>query len=170
MSTHTDPPPANRHSGVKASRSRRPPARPSSVPRRPSPASDAELLVLVIDDDPLVIQVTRERLFRAGYRVITARTAQQALRALAERSPRIVLLDAMMPGTRDLPLLSELQDAELVSNVVLHSGLEREELSALARSTGALGAMQKTGDTAEFLLDFRRYWDSASRSSEPNVA
>jgi DNA-binding NtrC family response regulator len=157
MSTHTDPPPSSWRAGT----ARRPSRRPSS---------NAEALVLVVDDDPVVLQATRERLTRVGFRVTTARTAQQALRALAERRPRLVLLDAMMPGSREESLLTELQKAKQLANVVLHSGLGMTELSALATSAGALGAIQKTGDMARFLSDFRHYWEASTGQPAPRIA
>lgn len=126
--------------------------------------------VLVVDDDPVVLQATRDRLRRAGYRVVTARTAERAMKLLADGAIRVVLLDAMMPGRTDSIFLLELAAARLTRNVVLYSGLERVELAELARTTGVAGAIQKTGDIKGFLADFRHFWDLADGLRSPRVA
>jgi two-component system chemotaxis response regulator CheY len=60
--------------------------------------ADAPRLVLVIDDDPDLLEVTRFVLEGEGLRVETARNGQEALERLhAGTLPDLVLLDLMMP-------------------------------------------------------------------------
>jgi CheY-like chemotaxis protein len=54
--------------------------------------------VLVVDDDPDLIELVRTMLCCAGYEVRSARNGMEALEAAAQRTPAIVLLDVMMPG------------------------------------------------------------------------
>ena len=76
----------------------------SSTPAAPPPrqASDpAPRLVLVVDDEPVVLTVTSRMLTSAGYGVIQALSAREALRVLELGDPRIdlVITDVVMPET-----------------------------------------------------------------------
>ncbi|MFZ6043561.1 response regulator, partial [Vibrio natriegens] len=54
-------------------------------------------LLLVVDDEPVNLQVLHNFLRLEGYRVITAESGQQALQLVDEQQPALVLLDIMMP-------------------------------------------------------------------------
>ena len=53
--------------------------------------------VLVVDDDPLVLQVLREPLERAGYNVTTALHGLEALQRVKNKRPDLIILDILMP-------------------------------------------------------------------------
>lgn len=52
--------------------------------------------VLVVDDDPDFVRVTRKVLEKAGYEVLAAASGAKALQAMRQSSPDLVLLDIMM--------------------------------------------------------------------------
>ncbi len=54
--------------------------------------------MLVVDDDADVRGMLAQVLELEGYEVVTAADGREALRRLAEKRPRLVLLDLMMPG------------------------------------------------------------------------
>lgn len=54
-------------------------------------------LVLIVDDDPDMLELQEEALESRGYRVATARDGEEALRRVAEQEPHVVLLDMRMP-------------------------------------------------------------------------
>src|SRR5260370_38482867 len=54
-------------------------------------------LVLVVDDDPDILQTLALCLSTEGYRVLTASNGQEALELLKENKPHALLLDLMMP-------------------------------------------------------------------------
>ena len=54
-------------------------------------------LVLVVDDNPVVQQITVRALSRAGYRTCTADDGQAALRLARSEKPDLILLDVMLP-------------------------------------------------------------------------
>jgi CheY-like chemotaxis protein len=56
--------------------------------------------VLVIEDNPLNLELVKDVLTAAGMRVVEARTAHEGLAAAAEIRPTIVLLDIRLPGIR----------------------------------------------------------------------
>ncbi|TMM22877.1 MAG: response regulator transcription factor [Actinobacteria bacterium] len=57
--------------------------------------------VLVVDDEPLVLDVVARYLERDGHRVITAADGDGALRMIEHEEPSLVLLDVMLPGKTD---------------------------------------------------------------------
>ena len=57
--------------------------------------------VLVVDDEPDVLDLLRVRLLLEGYIVETTTTGTAAIAAVRERAPEVVLLDLNMPGVLD---------------------------------------------------------------------
>ena len=53
--------------------------------------------VLVVDDEPQVVWVLQFSLEAEGYTTYAARDGRQALTAIAEHHPKLMLLDLMMP-------------------------------------------------------------------------
>lgn len=53
--------------------------------------------VLVVDDEPDMLEVLELLLDGCGYRVVTARNGAEALAAMRRSRPAFVLLDLMMP-------------------------------------------------------------------------
>ncbi len=69
----------------------------------PPPAAEAVAVqppsILVVDDDPDILEATTLLLESEGYGVVTAREGQEALEKLASGlRPALILLDLMMPG------------------------------------------------------------------------
>src|SRR5438094_7433317 len=54
--------------------------------------------VLIVDDDVETLSVERELLAESGFRVVEARDGAEALRAVQEDPPAVVVLDVQMPG------------------------------------------------------------------------
>ena len=59
---------------------------------RPQPAP-----ILVVDDDPKIVALVRAYLERERFRVVTAGDGRTALRLIEEETPRLVVLDLMLP-------------------------------------------------------------------------
>ena len=65
--------------------------------------------ILVVDDEPDITALVAYHLARAGYRVSTATSGQDALRAAREERPEVVVLDLMLPGVSGYEVLRELR-------------------------------------------------------------
>ncbi|MFW5876170.1 MAG: response regulator [Myxococcota bacterium] len=116
------------------------------------------LKVLVVDDDPISLEVARERLERAHHQVVTRDRALGTSQVILSDRPDCVLLDVMMPGISgdELATLLRQQGRTKETAIILHSSKDEEELAALIDETGALGAIQKTSDDEAFLAQFAR--------------
>jgi len=65
--------------------------------------------VLVIDDEPHVLQVVKARLQANDYSVETADTGKEGLKIAAEWQPHLILLDITMPGMSGFEVLQRLK-------------------------------------------------------------
>jgi CheY-like chemotaxis protein len=117
-----------------------------------------QLRVLIVDDDPIVLEVTRERLVAAGYDVMVRESPVGTAAAIQREQVDIVILDVLMPGLRgdELARLLKKNPATARTAILLHSSLHGDELRPLIMSTGALGAIEKSWSTAEFHSEFAR--------------
>ncbi len=66
--------------------------------------------ILVVDDDPIVIDVVRSSLEREGFRVWGAQTAEQALDLIAERNLSLLVLDVILPNVDGFSLCRHLRN------------------------------------------------------------
>ncbi len=71
-------------------------------------------LVLVVDDDPSVLEMMQRFLIKEGYRVETARNGKEGLEKARRTRPAVITLDVMMPQMDGWAVLSALKaDPEL---------------------------------------------------------
>lgn len=66
--------------------------------------------VLVVDDEPTIVEVLARYLERAGYRTRVAGDGVGALEAAANQRPDLVVLDLMLPGLDGLEVMRRLRD------------------------------------------------------------
>lgn len=57
-----------------------------------------EATILIVDDEPNIVELNRLYLEGAGYRVLTARTGPEALERFRSDHPDLIVLDLMLPG------------------------------------------------------------------------
>lgn len=67
--------------------------------------------ILVVDDEPVVVQVIGERLVREGFQVRAAGTGAGALEAIAGEAPDLIILDLMLPDLDGFDLLRRLRQS-----------------------------------------------------------
>jgi DNA-binding response OmpR family regulator len=65
--------------------------------------------ILVVDDEPAVVNLLVYNLQKAHYRVLTAADGREALRVARESKPDLVLLDLMIPEVDGLDVCRELR-------------------------------------------------------------
>jgi len=88
--------------------------------------------VLVVDDEPPIRRFLRTSLTAAGYRIIEAENAADALRLFAVEKPDLVILDLGLPDRSGLELIPEIRKTSTVPIVVLSARHdERSKVQAL---------------------------------------
>ena len=88
--------------------------------------------VLVVDDEPQILRALQTNLRGAGYEVVTAATAEEALASAAMRPPEAIILDLLLPDGRGTDVCRELRQWTHAPIIVLSAvGEEREKVAAL---------------------------------------
>jgi len=145
-------------SGIEPQRS----APPKSVPRaQPSGSADgdrkevdASKFVLIVDDDPDLLDVTSFVIEDEGMAVETARNGEEALSLLRSgRLPTLILLDLMMPVMNGREFLAAVANDPLLEGipVVVLTATEHTEIP------GARAVLTKPMDLKELLQVVERY-------------
>ena len=113
-------------------------------------------LVLVVDDDAQLRGFLRASLELGGYAVVEADSGEQALAAIADRSPDLVLLDLVMPGVDGWQLLRRLQERHGSIPVIMFSGTLAQQGALEAAERGAQGFVGKPFDPEDLLAQARK--------------
>jgi two-component system KDP operon response regulator KdpE len=79
----------------------------------------ARQVILVADDDPPILRLVRLKLQTEGYAVVTAANGQEALEALSEHHPDLVILDVMMPVLDGFEALQRMRQTSSVPIILL---------------------------------------------------
>ena len=83
--------------------------------------------VLVVDDDPNVVELARLYLERDGYRVLTALDGADGLASAREERPDIVVLDVMLPRLNGLDVCRALREESQIPIIMLTARVEEED-------------------------------------------
>lgn len=67
--------------------------------------------ILIVDDEPAIVQVIQERLEREAFTVRVATTGEAALAATYEERPHLLILDLMLPDADGLEVLRHLRQS-----------------------------------------------------------
>lgn len=114
--------------------------------------------LLLVDDNPLNLQVLFQSLKDEGYRLLVAKNGQEAIRIARERQPQIVLLDIMMPeldGYEACEVL--LKDPKTKDTAIIFlSALQGTEEKIRGLSLGAVDYITKPFDGDEVKARVRR--------------
>src|SRR5712692_6066378 len=115
--------------------------------REVSTASD-EAPILVVDDDPKILQLVRMYLEREGFAVITVADGLAAVAAIRERATRLVVLDLMLPTIDGFEVLRAARAESDVAVLMLSArGRTADRISGIA--SGADDFLPKPFSPAE---------------------
>jgi two-component system KDP operon response regulator KdpE len=120
-----------------------------------TPASPpGSVRILVVDDEPHILRALQATLRGGGYDVVTAATAEEALRSAAVRPPKAVILDLVLPDRHGSEVCRELRGWSKAPILVLSAvGDEAEKVAAL--DAGADDYVTKPFGTDELLARLR---------------
>ncbi len=131
-----------------------PEAEPARRPRVQRGGVPSGGTVLVVDDDPKTLRSVRDALSAAGFRAVVTGDSQEALLLMAEESPRLVLLDLVLPEVNGVDLMGDLMAVSRVP-VVFLSVYGRDEVIARALEEGATDYIVKPFSPTELVARVR---------------
>jgi two-component system, NtrC family, nitrogen regulation response regulator NtrX len=99
--------------------------------------------VLIVDDEPSIVQSLSGLLSDEGYKVSTAVNGYDALKAVDSDSPDLVLLDIWMPGLDGIETLKEIKKYHPHIQVVIITGHGNVETAVKATKLGAFDLIEK---------------------------
>ncbi|MGH7163557.1 MAG: response regulator [Planctomycetota bacterium] len=101
--------------------------------------SEAPRSVLIVDDDATICETLKTILERAGLRIRTARDGREALKAVAEERPHLILMDYQMPEMDGVAACEALKaDPRTRPIPVLLATASQVDLSTLTYADGFL--------------------------------
>ena len=119
----------------------------------------AEESILIVDDNPVNLKLIRILLEGEGYDINTAIDAEDALRALRELRPRMILMDIQLPGIDGLELTRRLKADPVTRDIVILGltayAMKGDEERILA--AGCNGYIAKPIDTRTLPRVIERY-------------
>ncbi len=95
--------------------------------------------ILLIEDNPLNLELARDVLEAAGYTVVDARTAEEGLRIAEAIVPHLILLDIRLPGMNGLDAVRSLKQ-----------DLRTRDIPVVALTAQAMAGDERTAFDAGF--------------------
>lgn len=130
--------------------------------------------VLVVDDEPSIVDMICTALEIAGFRCLRADNAQQAHALVIDEKPDLVLLDWMMPGTSGLELARRLRRHELTARVpiIMLTARSEEDNRIQGLEAGADDYITKPFSTRELTARVKAVLrrSAGTESEEPLLA
>ncbi len=103
-----------------------------------------EAAVLIVDDEPDMVENCARILRRVGYRCFTAPDAHRALALIESEAPDVLLTDLKMPGMDGMELLRRARDLDPSLPVVMITAFATIESAVAAMKEGAFDYLPKT--------------------------
>lgn len=116
-----------------------------------------ERRVLLIEDEPNIIEAIRFILSRDGWRVDTHADGSTAIETIRSRAPDLVILDVMLPNRSGYDILNEMRETEetRAMPVLMLTARGQKKDRELAERLGASRFMTKPFSNVEILETVR---------------
>lgn len=93
----------------------------------------SDICILLVDDEPDIIEIIRYNLAAEGYKVTTAENGIEALKAAKKHKPNLIILDVMMPEMDGMETCIQMRkDPELANTIITFLTARGEDYSQMA--------------------------------------
>jgi len=99
--------------------------------------------ILIVDDEPSIVQSLKGILSDDGFAVLSASNGYEALKIIEQESPDLVLLDVWMPGIDGIETLKEIKKSNQHIQVVIITGHGTIDTAVQATKLGAYDFIEK---------------------------
>ena len=122
--------------------------------------------ILVVDDDPAILEMCEDLLTEAGFDVQTCGSGQEALEAADEQDFDVVLSDLQMPGIDGLELIAAMRERRPETPVIIMTAFGTIEAAVAAMRGGALDFVTKPFRSEEMLVSLERAFERRALEEE----
>jgi len=129
---------------------------------------DGKQNILVVDDEPQITRVLKTTLSSQGYGIRTASDGEEALQAMSEWPPDLIVTDLRMPNMDGLELCREVRKTSRVPIIVL-SVKGEDSIKVQALDAGADDYVTKPFSMTELTARIRAALRRASVPDQPRV-
>ena len=114
----------------------------------------SDIKILLVDDEPDILEIIGYNLKNEGYQVFTAENGLEAIKAAKKNTPHLILLDIMMPEMDGIEACEKIRKIKSLENVVIAFLTARgEDYSQVAGfEAGADDYLPKPFEPKELLL------------------
>ena len=123
--------------------------------------------VLIVDDEPRIVEVARDYLEHAGFAVLTAADGPSALKTARSRKPDVIVLDLGLPGLDGLDVARTLRHESSVPILML-TARDDELDRVLGLEIGADDYVTKPFSPRELVARIRAILRRVDRRDEPS--
>ncbi len=99
--------------------------------------------ILIVDDEPTILQSLSGLLTDEGFEVITANNGYEALKLIDAEAPDLIILDIWMPGIDGIETLKEIKKSSSALPVIIITGHGNVETAVKATKLGAFDLIEK---------------------------
>lgn len=93
--------------------------------------------ILIVDEDTDVLRLLRIKLNAAGYAVVRARDGQEALAALDQEAPDMVIMELLLPDVNGIGLIAQMAARPSAPQILVLSSRATDEAIAASLTLGA---------------------------------
>ena len=137
-------------------------AAPNSAPALPPKT------VLVVDDQADIATIIRLTLEAEGYQILVASNGQQALQAVEEHAPDMLVMDVMMPEMSGFQALRHLKESEKTNHIPIIMLTAKSEEADILNGwlRGADLYMTKPFDPWELIANVNRIFQDLTHNDD----
>ncbi|MFC1724933.1 sigma-54-dependent transcriptional regulator [candidate division KSB1 bacterium] len=125
--------------------------------------------ILVVDDNPIMLDVILRNLSLQGYKVYTSSNVNNAIKILNEMPIDLVITDYKMPDTNGIDLIRHVKENYQDSEIIMITGYASLEGAVKAVKTGAEDYLSKPFTDEELLTAVRGVLDKLHKKRAVNV-
>lgn len=78
-----------------------------------------DIRILLVDDEPDVIEIIKYNLEQEGYKVKTASNGKEALKKARKKTPHLIIMDVMMPETDGIEACEQLRKDPIFNDTII---------------------------------------------------
>lgn len=134
-----------------------------------STSEETPYRILLVDDDPTNLQILHQVLGGRGYKLIIAKTGEDALKIAERMKPHLILLDIMMPGIDGYETCKRLKENPETSNaaIIFLSAMDNPEDKKKGLEMGAIDFIQKPFQSDHVIATVQTFFTTHKQKSPP---